>query len=46
MNFVMYTGILFHILAGYLLWGEQLSLYSWVGGALIVAGSVLLILKK
>lgn len=46
MNFVMYTGILFHILAGYILWGEQLSLYSWVGGALIVAGSVLLILKK
>ena len=46
MNFVMYTGILFHILAGYLLWGEQLSLYSWVGGALIVGGSVLLILRK
>ncbi len=46
MNFVMYTGILFHILAGYLLWGEQLSLYSWVGGALIVVGSILLILRK
>ncbi len=46
MNFVMYTGILFHILAGYLLWGERLSLYSWIGGALIVLGSVLLIVRK
>jgi len=42
-NFLMYTGILFHILAGALLWGETLTLYSWVGGSLIVLGSVLLL---
>ena len=42
-NFLMYTGILFHILAGALLWGEVLTGYSWVGGSLIVLGSVLLL---
>lgn len=42
-NFLMYTGILFHILAGALLWEETLTLYSWVGGTLIVLGSVLLL---
>lgn len=42
-NFLMYTGILFHILAGALLWGESLTLYSWVGGLLIVLGSVALL---
>jgi len=42
-NFLMYTGILFHILAGALLWGETLTLYSWAGGSLIVLGSVLLL---
>ena len=42
-SFVMYTAILFHILAGWLFWGEVLTLCSWVGGALIVAGSALLL---
>ena len=31
------------ILAGALLWEETLTLYSWVGGTLIVLGSVLLL---
>ena len=44
-TFVMYTGILFHILAGWLLWGEELTLSSWVGGILIVAGSAMLLWK-
>lgn len=35
--------ILFHILAGALFWGEVLTGYSWVGGSLIVLGSVLLL---
>lgn len=44
-SFVMYTGILFHILAGWLFWGEVLTIYSWVGGALIVLGSGMLLLR-
>lgn len=42
-SFVMYTGILFHILGGWLFWGEVLTFWSWAGGALIVGGSALLL---
>lgn len=44
-SFVMYTAILFHILAGWLFWGEVLTLSSWAGGAAIVGGSALLLLR-
>ena len=42
-SFVMYTAILFHILAGWLFWGEVLTVWSWLGGAAIVGGSALLL---
>lgn len=42
-TFAMYTGLLFHILAGWALWGENLTVYSWIGGAVIVLGSVMLL---
>lgn len=42
-SFVMYTAILFHILAGWLFWGEVLTVWSWIGGAAIVGGSALLL---
>ncbi|WP_297022314.1 DMT family transporter [uncultured Dialister sp.] len=42
-TFAMYTGLLFHILAGWALWGEKLTIYSWIGGAVIVLGSVMLL---
>ncbi len=42
-TFAMYTGLLFHILAGWILWGEKLTLYSWIGGAIIVFGSAMLL---
>lgn len=42
-SFVMYTAILFHILAGWLFWDEVLTVYSWIGGAMIVGGSALLL---
>lgn len=42
-TFAMYTGLLFHILAGWALWGEKLTVYSWIGGAVIVLGSVMLL---
>lgn len=45
-SFVQYTGILFHIIVGYLFWNEILTPYSWVGGALIVAGSAALLWKS
>jgi drug/metabolite transporter (DMT)-like permease len=44
-SFVMYTGILFHILAGWIIWGETLTAYSWIGGAAIVGGSAWLLWK-
>ena len=44
-TFAMYTGILFHILAGWFLWGERLTLFSWTGGAVIVFGSAMLLWK-
>lgn len=42
-TFAMYTGLLFHILAGWALWGEKLTPFSWIGGAVIVAGSAMLL---
>lgn len=44
-TFAMYTGLLFHILAGWLLWGEELTVFSWTGGAVIVLGSAMLLWK-
>lgn len=44
-TFAMYTGIFFHILAGWLLWGEELTVFSWAGGAVIVFGSAMLLWK-
>ena len=44
-TFAMYTGLLFHILAGWLLWGEELTAFSWAGGAVIVFGSAMLLWK-
>lgn len=44
-TFAMYTGILFHILAGWLLWGEELTAFSWIGGTVIVFGSAMLLWK-
>lgn len=43
--FAMYTGILFHIIAGWLFWDEILTISSWIGGALIVGGSLVLLWK-
>lgn len=45
-SFVMYTAILFHILAGWLFWGEVLTAASWAGGAAIVGGSALLLWRS
>lgn len=45
-SFVQYTAILFHIIVGYLFWNEVLTIYSWIGGALIVAGSGVLLWKS
>lgn len=45
-SFVMYTAILFHILAGWLFWGEVLTAASWAGGAAIVGGSALLLRRS
>lgn len=44
-TFAMYTGLLFHILAGWLLWGEELTAFSWIGGTVIVFGSAMLLWK-
>lgn len=44
-SFAMYTGILFHVIAGWLFWGEILTLSSWIGGTLIVGGSLMLLWK-
>lgn len=35
----------FHILAGWLLWGEELTAFSWIGGTVIVFGSAMLLWK-
>ncbi|MCK5882613.1 MAG: DMT family transporter [Bacteriovoracaceae bacterium] len=45
-SIVSYTGIMFHILWGYLLWGETMDLYSTIGGFLIVASCLTLSVRK
>ncbi len=45
-SIVSYTGIMFHVLWGYLIWGETLDLYSSIGGILIVGSCLLLTLRK
>lgn len=44
-SFIMYTGVLFHVLCGWLFWNEMLTAWSWAGGALIIAGSAMLLLS-
>lgn len=43
-SFAMYTGVLFHVFCGWLFWGELLTIWSWIGGALIIVGSGALLL--
>lgn len=45
-SFLMYSEILFHALYGRLVWDEIMPLSSWIGGALIVLGSVMLLVLK
>lgn len=45
-SFLMYSEILFHILFGWAFWNEIMAPASWLGGALIVAGSVMLMVFK
>ena len=45
-SFLMYSEILFHVLFGWYFWNEVMSPYSWFGGALIIAGSVMLLVFK
>lgn len=45
-SIVSYTGIMFHIMWGYLLWGETLDIYSTIGGVLIVASCLALSIRK
>ena len=45
-SFLMYSEILFHALFGWFFWNEVLSSWSWFGGALIVIGSVMLLVFK
>jgi len=45
-SFVLYTEILFHAVAGWILWDEVMPATSWIGGILIVLGSVLLMIQK
>lgn len=43
-SFAMYTGVLFHVFCGWLFWGEILTIWSWIGGAMIIVGSGALLL--
>lgn len=43
-SFAMYTGVLFHVFCGWLFWGEILTIWSWIGGAMIIFGSGALLL--
>ena len=45
-SFLMYSEILFHVLFGWMFWNEVLSLFSWIGGAFIVAGSIMLMVFR
>ena len=45
-SFLMYSEILFHVLFGWAFWDEMMAPASWLGGALIVAGSIMLMVFK
>ena len=42
----MYSEILFHVIFGWAFWDEIMAPASWLGGALIVAGSIMLMVFK
>lgn len=45
-SFLMYSEILFHVIFGWLFWDEIMAAASWFGGALIIAGSIMLMVFK
>lgn len=45
-SFLMYSEILFHALFGWIFWDEVLTVWSWIGGLMIVAGSIMLLVFK
>ena len=45
-SFLMYSEILFHVIFGWAFWDEIMAPASWLGGALIVAGSIMLMVFK
>lgn len=45
-SFLMYSEILFHVLFGWYFWDEILTWASWLGGTLIVLGSIMLMVFK
>ena len=45
-SFLMYSEILFHVIFGWAFWNEIMAPASWIGGAMIVAGSIMLMVFK
>ncbi len=45
-SFLMYSEILFHVIFGWAFWDEIMAPASWLGGVLIVAGSIMLMVFK
>ena len=45
-SFLMYSEILFHVIFGWLFWNEIMAWASWIGGAMIIAGSIMLMVFK
>ena len=45
-SFLMYSEILFHVIFGWAFWDEIMAPASWLGGALIVTGSIMLMVFK
>ncbi len=45
-SFLMYSEILFHVIFGWAFWNEIMAPASWLGGAMIVAGSIMLMVFK
>ncbi len=45
-SFLMYSEILFHVIFGWACWNEIMAPSSWIGGAMIVAGSIMLMVFK
>lgn len=45
-SFLMYSEILFHVIFGWAFWDEIMAPASWLGSALIVAGSIMLMVFK